>query len=49
MRVSCHYDQIFKFYHYYWKYSNEPRQDQSNTEIKNIKNDQECSSISRLR
>ena len=49
MRVSCHHDQVFKFYHHYRKYLNELRQDQSHIQIKNIENDQGRSSISRLR
>ena len=37
MRVSRHYDQIFKFHHYYRRHSNESRQNQSHFEIKNFK------------
>ena len=49
MRVSRHYDQVLKSHHHYRRHSDEFRQNQNHSEIKNLKNDQERSSISELR
>ena len=49
MRVSYHYDQVFKFYHYYWKHLDESWQNQNYSKIRNLKNNQEYLNIFKLR